>query len=207
MSINHLVASFGYLAVFAMVTLEYLGIPLPGETALILASIYAGHTHKLSPWVIFAVAVSAAIIGDVIGYWIGHKGGYRIIKAHGHRVRLDERRLKIARYLFDRHGSMVVLLGRFVTVLRSYAAFLAGVNKMAWRRFMVANVAGGILWAGAWTLAAYVFGDALARASGTIALAFGLLGVAVFTVGFLIVRRRMEVLGPLAEDAYPGPLT
>jgi membrane protein DedA with SNARE-associated domain len=206
MNINHLVASFGYLAVFAMVTVEYLGIPVPGETALILASIYAGHTHKLSPWVIFAVAVSAAIIGDVIGYWIGDKGGYRIIKAHGHRVRLDERRLKIARYLFDRHGSMVVLLGRFITVLRSYAAFLAGVNKMPWRRFMVANVAGGILWAGAWTLAAYVFGDALARASGTIALVFGLVGVAVFTVGFLIVRRRMEVLGPLAEDAYPGPL-
>src|SRR5215471_825780 len=140
MSINHLVASFGYLAVFAMVTLEYLGVPVPGETALILASIYAGHTHKLSPWVIFAVAVSAAVIGDVIGYWIGEKGGYRIIKAHGHRIRLDERRLKIARYLFDRHGTTVVFFGRFITLLRSYAAFLAGVNKMAWRRFMVANV-------------------------------------------------------------------
>jgi|SRR5215472_1141121 len=207
MSINHLIASFGYLTVFAMVTLEYLGIPLPGETALILASIYAGHTHKLAPWVIFAVAASAAIIGDMIGYWIGDKGGYRIIRAYGHKVRLDERRLKIARYLFDRHGATVVFLGRFVTVLRSYAAFLAGVNRMAWRRFMLANAAGGILWAGAWTVAAYLFGNALARASGTIALVLGIVGVVVFTIGFLVVRRRMTVLGPLAEDAYPGPLT
>src|SRR4029077_11548018 len=77
-NIGHLIASYGYLALFALVAAESLGIPLPGETALITAGIYAGHTHRLSPWLIFAVAAAAAIIGDNIGYWIGGKGGYRL---------------------------------------------------------------------------------------------------------------------------------
>lgn len=83
MNIGHLVTSSGYLAVFALVGAESLGIPLPGETTLIIAGVYAGHTHRLSPWLIFAVASAAAIIGDNIGYWIGDKGGYRLARAYG----------------------------------------------------------------------------------------------------------------------------
>jgi membrane protein DedA with SNARE-associated domain len=119
-----------------LVGAESLGIPLPGETALILAGTYAGHTHRLSPWLIFLVAAAAAIIGDNIGYWIGDKGGYRLARRYGPKVRLDEHKLKIARYLFDRYGDRVVFFGRFVSVLRTYAAFLAGVSRMRWRRFL-----------------------------------------------------------------------
>jgi membrane protein DedA with SNARE-associated domain len=129
-SIGSLIESYGYLAVFVLVGVESLGIPLPGETALITAAIYAGHTHRLNPWLIFLVASAAAIIGDNIGYWIGDKGGYRLARRYGSKVRLDERKLKIARYLFDRHGGKVVFFGRFVSVLRTYAAFLAGTSKM-----------------------------------------------------------------------------
>jgi len=128
LSIGQLVESFGYLAVFGLVGIESLGIPVPGETALVLAGAYAGHTHKLSAWLIFAVAVAAAIIGDNIGYWIGATGGYRLARKYGQKVRLDESKLKIARYLFDRHGAKVVFFGRFVAVLRTYAAFLAGTS-------------------------------------------------------------------------------
>ena len=206
MSIGSLIESYGYLAVFVLVGVESLGIPLPGETALITAAIYAGHTHRLNPWLIFLVASAAAIIGDNIGYWIGDKGGYRLARRYGSKVRLDERKLKIARYLFDRHGGKVVFFGRFVSVLRTYAAFLAGTSKMRWRRFLPANAAGGIVWAAIWTLAAYLAGNALQRASGTINLI--LVGAAVVGIvaAILLIRRQTGKLADRAEAAYPGPL-
>ena len=206
MSINHLIASYGYWALFALVAAESLGVPLPGETALITASIYAGHTHRLNPWLIFAVASAAAIIGDNIGFWIGDKGGYRLARRYGAKVRLDERKLKIARYLFDRHGAKVVFFGRFVSVLRTYAAFLAGTSKMRWRRFLPANAAGGIVWAAIWTLAAYLAGNALQRASGTINLILIAAAVVGIVAAILLVRRQTGKLADRAEAAYPGPL-
>ena len=206
MSIGHFIDTYGYLAVFILVGAESLGIPLPGETALITAGIYAGHTHRLNPWLIFLVAAAAAIIGDNIGYWIGDKGGYRLARRYGHRVRLDERKLKIARYLFDRHGVKVVFFGRFVSVLRTYAAFLAGTSKMRWRKFLPANAAGGIVWAGIYTLAAYLAGNALQNASGIIDwVLIGAAVVAIVTV-VMVIRRQTGRLAVLAEAAYPGPL-
>jgi len=206
MSISHLIATYGYWAVLALVAAESVGIPMPGETALIIAAAYAGHTHHLSPWIIFAVALAGAIAGDNIGYWIGHKGGYRLARTYGPKVRLDERKLKIARYLFDTHGPTVVFVGRFIFVLRTYAAFLAGTSKMAWRKFLPANALGGIAWAGAYTLAAYLAGDTLRHLSGTIDLALG--GAAALTIAalLLILRQQAGRLALRAEAAYPGPL-
>src|SRR5215831_5692428 len=205
-NVSNLIASYGYWAVFLLVAVESLGIPLPGETALITAGIYAGHTHRLSPWLIFLVAAAGAIIGDNIGYWIGDKGGYRLARRYGPRVRLDERKLKIARYLFDTHGGKVVFFGRFVSVLRTYAAFLAGTSKMRWRKFLPANAAGGVVWAGVWTLAAYLAGNDLKRASGTINLIFIGAAVVAIVITILLVRRQTGRLAVRAEAAYPGPL-
>ena len=206
MNVSDLIASYGYWAVFLLVGAESLGIPLPGETALIAAGIYAGHTHRLNPWLIFLVASAAAIIGDNIGYWIGDKGGYPLARRYGHRVRLDERKLKIARYLFDRHGVKVVFFGRFVSILRTYAAFLAGTSKMRWRKFLPANAAGGIIWAGIYTLTAYLAGNALQQVSGIID--WVLIGAAVVAIiaALLVVRRQTGSLAARAEAAYPGPL-
>ena len=207
MNISNLIASYGYWAVFVLVAVESLGIPLPGETALITAGIYAGHTHRLSPWLIFVVAAAAAIIGDNIGYWIGDKGGYRLALRYGPKVRLDERKLKIARYLFDTHGGKVVFFGRFISVLRTYAAFLAGTSKMRWRWFFVANASGGIIWAGIYTLAAYFAGHMLQQVSGIVDWA--LIGVAVVVIAAIVVliRRETDRLAVRAEAAYPGPLS
>ena len=206
MSVSHLIGTYGYWAVFALVAAESVGIPLPGETALIIAAAYAGHTHHLSPWVIFAVALAGAITGDNIGYWIGHKGGYRLARKYGPKVRLDERKLKIARYLFDTHGPKVVFFGRFIFVLRIYAAFLAGTSRMRWHRFLAANATGAIAWAGAYTLAAYLADDTLRHLSGTIDLALG--GAAGLTIAalLLILRQQADRLALRAEAAYPGPL-
>lgn len=130
-NVSHLIETYGHLAVFLLVGAESLGIQLPGETALILAGTYAGHTHRLSPWLIFLVATAAAIIG----YWIGEKRatGWPGGTAQGQagRAQAQDRPLPV-RPLRDR----VVFFGRFVSVLRTYAAFLAGVNRMRWRRFL-----------------------------------------------------------------------
>jgi membrane protein DedA with SNARE-associated domain len=205
-NISHLIEVYGYLAVFILVGAESLGVPVPGETALILAGAYAGHTHRLSPWWIFAVAVAGAIIGDNIGFWIGHRFGYPLARKYGRHVWINERKLKIGRYIFDAHGQKVVFFGRFVSILRTYAAFLAGSSRMQWSRFLPANAAGGILWAGAFTFAAYLAGNAITHLSGTIDLIIGgvaLLGIATI---LLVISRQTNRLGPRAEAAYPGPL-
>ena len=206
MNISHLIDTYGYMAVFLLVGAESLGIPVPGETALIVAGTYAGHTHRLNPVIIFLVASAAAIIGDNIGFWIGDKGGYRLARRYGHVVRLDEHKLKIARYVFDTHGPKVVFFGRFVSILRTYAAFLAGTSRMRWRKFLPANAAGGIVWAGTYTLAAYLAGNALQRASRTIDLIIVAVAVLAVTAVIFLVRRQIAKLGMLAEAAYPGPL-
>ena len=206
MNTGQLIASYGYWALFALVAAESLGVPLPGETALIFAGTYAGTTHHLNPWLIFAVASAAAIIGDNIGFWAGDKGGYRLARRYGSKVRLDERKLKTARYLFDLHGTKVVFFGRFVSILRTYAAFLAGTSQMRWRKFLPANAAGGIVWAGIYTAVAYLAGHWLQQASGTIDWILGGAAVVAIVIVLLLVRRQAGRLADRAEQAYPGPL-
>ena len=141
LNVAHLLASYGYGAVVLFVTLESTGIPFPGETMLLVAAIAAGTTHQLSiGWVIVAAA-SGAILGDNLGFWIGREAGFRIVRSSGRFVRLDERKLKLGHYLFLKHGGKVVFFGRFVTVLRTWAAFLAGTNQMLWPRFLLFNAA------------------------------------------------------------------
>ena len=206
MNVDHLVSSLGYWAVFLLVAAESLGVPLPGETALIVAGAYAGQTHHLNPWIIFAVASAAAITGDNVGFWIGDKGGYRLAKRYGRKVRLDERKLKLARFVFDCHGTKVVFFGRFVSILRTYAAFLAGTSRMRWRRFLPANAAGGVVWAAIYTFAAYEAGTTLRHLSGKIDVALGAAAVVVIVAVLVAVRHSTNRLADKAELAYPGPL-
>ncbi|MGA2522289.1 MAG: DedA family protein [Acidimicrobiales bacterium] len=203
---THLIAVYGYWAVFLFVTSESLGIPIPGETALIVAATYAGRTHALSPWTIFLVASAAAIIGDTIGFWAGDIGGYRLVRKYGHRIRLDDRKLKIGMYVFKTHGVKVVFFGRFISVLRTYAAFLAGTSRMRWRRFLPANASGGIIWAGVITCAAYIAGNVITGLSRTVDLVLGVATLLAVATTLFLVRRQVERLSVLAEAAYPGPL-
>ena len=206
MNVDHLITSYGYWAVFGLVGLESLGIPLPGETILIAAGTYAGHTHRLSVWAIFAVACAGAIIGDNVGFWIGDKGGYRLLRRYGHYVRVDESKLKIGRYIFDRHGGKVVFFGRFVSVLRTYAAFLAGTNRMRWRNFLVSNAAGGIIWSAVYAFVSFAVGNTLRSASSTLNIALGAAAAVLIVTTIFVVRRQAGRLTALAEAAYPEPL-
>ena len=205
-TIDHLLQNYGYLAVFLAIAAESFGIPLPGETVLITAALYAGHTHRLAIVWVVVVASAAAIIGDNLGYLIGRIGGYRLLRRYGKYVRMDEAKIKIGRYLFHRHGGKVVLFGRFVSVLRTYAAFLAGTNRMQWQRFLVYNALGGIMWATLFGVGAYAVGDAIHRVGTIIAyVGVGLAAMAVVT-GVVLLRRRMGALELRAEQEFPGPL-
>ncbi len=204
--LNHLLSTYGYAAVFLIVGAESLGIPLPGETTLTLAAIYAGSTHRLNIVGVIAAAAAGAIIGDNIGYLIGRSGGYRLLRRYGHYVRVDEHRLKIGRYLFDRHGGKVVFFGRFVSILRTYAAFLAGTMKMRWRRFLLFNAAGGILWATIVGVGFYYFASALKALRAPFDIAIGVAAILALVGGLVLLRRKEKQLAAAAERAYPGPL-
>ncbi len=205
--IDTLLTNFGYLAVFLAVGIESLGIPIPGETMLITASVYAGATHNLTIAGVIATAIAGAIIGDNIGYLIGYRGGYRVLVRHGRRLHVSQRNLKIARYLFDRHGGPVVFFGRFVSILRTYAAFLAGVSHMDWRRFFAYNAAGGISWSIIFGLAGYYGQQAFKQLSTPIDIALGVAAIFLVTFFVLYIRGHADRLAVQAEAAYPGPLS
>src|ERR671929_1575651 len=109
-------ATYGYLAVFAFVGIESLGVPFPGETMLVTAAIYAGTTGNLSIALVIAAAVAGAVVGDNIGFGIGYWGGYRLLVRYGNYLRLSQAKLKVGRYLFIWHGAKVVFFGRFVSI-------------------------------------------------------------------------------------------
>jgi membrane protein DedA with SNARE-associated domain len=199
-------ATYGYLAVFAFVGIESLGIPFPGETMLVTAAIYSGTSGNLSIALVVAAAATGAIVGDNIGFGIGHWGGYRLLVGYGKYIRLDQARLKVGRYLFYRHGAKVVFFGRFVSVLRTYAAFLAGVNRMPWGRFLVFNASGGILWASLYGLGAYYLGHEIERVGKPIGIAIAVVVAIVIVVAIIFVRRSESRLEAEAERAFPGPL-
>jgi membrane protein DedA with SNARE-associated domain len=202
--LTHLLMTYGYLAVLVLVGLESTGIPLPGETMLLTAAIYAGTTHRLHIALIIAAAAAGAILGDNLGWWVGREGGYRLLRRYGSYVRLDTRRLKLGQYLFRRYGGQVVFFGRFVAVLRTFAAFLAGANRMPWRRFLLFNAAGGILWATLFGMGGFLLGKEIHRLAGPVRIVAVVLA-ALATIAFLLFLRRNESrLEAEAERAIPG---
>lgn len=205
-NLDSLLATYGYLAVFAFVGVEGIGIPIPGETMLVTAAVYAGTTNRLSIVGVIVASSAGAIVGNNIGYVIGRTGGYRLLRRYGRYIRLDESRLRLGQYLFRRHGAKVVFFGRFFAVLRIFAAFLAGVNRMHWRRFLLYNAAGGIIWSTIYGVAAYLLGQQVLRLSGPVDLALALVGVAVIVAVIVLLRRNEARLQWEADEAMPGPL-
>ena len=183
------VSHVGIPVLFALIAVESMGVPLPGETALFAASILASH-GKLPIEEVIAAAALAAILGDNVGYLIGRKAGRRLLEAPGPFERHRRAVISYGQPFFDKHGPKAVFLGRFVSGLRITAAWLAGVNRMRWRDFLFWNATGGVVWASAVGILAYSFGHAAEDAiktAGVIGLAAAvLLAVAVW----VIVRRR-----------------
>jgi membrane protein DedA with SNARE-associated domain len=198
-----LLAAYGYVAVFMFIAIESTGIPFPGETMLITASVYAGHTHRLNIILVIASAAAGAIIGDNLGFAAGRWGGYRLVRRYGRFIRLHEKRLKLGQYLFLKHGGKVVFFGRFVSILRTYAAFLAGTNRMPWWRFLAFNAAGGVVWAAVFGTGAYVLGTQIHNLSRTTTIIGAILAVIAFVAFVLFIRRNEARLMAEADAALP----
>lgn len=204
--VHQLMQNYGLWVLFGMVFLESAGLPLPGETALVTAALYAGTTHQFSLFEVVVVATAGAIIGDTLGYFIGRTLGMRLLVRYGKYVHLTERRLKIGEYLFLRHGGKIVFFGRFIALLRILAALLAGANRMPWPRFAIMNAAGGLGWATTFATAAYVFGDRMAAVERPIGI--GLLAIAVvgIFIALLIYRRYENEIEKRAMEHLSSPV-
>jgi membrane protein DedA with SNARE-associated domain len=189
---NHLEGTlhdWGYLAVAGFIFFEDFGVPLPGETMLIAASLYAGAGH-LNVWLVGVIAFVAAVAGDNIGYVIGRFGGRELVERFGKYVLLTPDRLDRAEAFFARHGGKVVTIARFVEGLRQLNGIIAGVAEMHWARFVLFNALGAALWVGIWTSLGYLAGnhvETIAHYFTYVAVTAVVLGVVVL---LLHLRRR-----------------
>jgi membrane protein DedA with SNARE-associated domain len=204
--LQHLIHAYGLLAVAAVVGLECVGFPLPGETALLAAAVYAGTKHDLNIVSVILTAALAAIIGRMLGYLIGRKFGYWLLLRYGNYLRMTEGRIKLGQYLFLRHGSKIVFIAQFVPVLRTFAGIFAGANVMPWRSFLIANAVGSSIWAVAYGYAAYELGLEFERLEGPIVVILAVITVLSFVAGGVFVHRHEAQLIAEAERAMPGPL-
>lgn len=163
---DELIASYGYIAIFTIILLESAGVPLPGETTLVAASVYAGAHRGLDIRWVIASAAGAAMLGDNVGYWVGRTLGRNMLLRWGVWIGLDQRKLDLGEYLFLRHGGKIVFLGRFVALLRVFAAVLAGANRFPPGRFFLFNVLGGITWAVVFGAGGFLLGHSFRRVAG-----------------------------------------
>jgi membrane protein DedA with SNARE-associated domain len=181
-------AHVAYWALFALVATESSGVPVPGETALIAAGVLASDGRIHIEYVI-AIAAVAAMLGDNVGYVIGRTGGRRLLERPGFLEHYRRGIIKHGEPFFERHGAKAVFLGRWVAGLRIAASWLAGINRMPWRRFLFWNALGGIAWATSVGLLAYWLGPTAEKIFRTVGLAG--VALAALALGAFVLWRRL----------------
>jgi membrane protein DedA with SNARE-associated domain len=164
------VETHGYWLIFIIIMCESAGLPVPGETALISVAIYAGASGQLDIILIFLIAAGAAVVGDNIGFAIGRYWGRPLLLRHGSLIRLTPARMEQGQRFFDLYGAKVIFFGRFVALLRIYAALLAGVNGYDWSQFLLYNALGACAWAALFSFGGYAFGDVLIHYAGPLSI-------------------------------------
>ena len=194
-----LVAEYGYGLVGGVVGLESLGVPLPGETALIVAALYAGSTGRLDVTLVVLAAALGGTLGNMAGYGIGRCLGAPALERYGPRFGFDHRRLLLGQYLFRHYGGVVVVLGRFTPLLRAFAALLAGANEMPFGRFVLWSILGSLLWAGLMGYGAHALGHEIKHVAGPVGIAFGGIAVLLVVGGIVLMRRHERTLIARAE--------
>lgn len=206
-TIDHFIASWGYIAVFGVVALEGFGLFfLPGETTLISAALVAGATGKLSIVLVLLAAFCGAVVGDNFSFWMGHRFGFPLLRRYGRYIGLRERRLKFLQYLFLRYGRPIVFVGRFVVLLRAWEAFMAGADAMSWRRFAPTNASAILIWVGIWGGGAWWIGKASTSLLRWVGIAIFLIVAVILITGGIYFYRHENQLEMRADEALPGPL-
>ncbi len=196
--VDHLLQQYGYGVITLALAVECAGLLFPGETVFFGAAMYASTTGHLNIAMVIAAATLGAILGNIVGFTLGRQIGAPVLARYGWRVGLTARRLALGRYLFRQHGGKVVFFCRFVSVLRSFSALLAGASAMRWAPFLGWTVAGGIAWPCAHGLFAYALGDAASRLSGKLQVALAVLTVGVVVWVLRFVKRNETRLEEIA---------
>ncbi len=199
-ALTHLLQHYGYGLVGGVICLEAMGIPLPGESMIIGAAIYAATTGKLDIWFVVLAAAIGAILGDNFGYLIGRSAGLKLLERYGKYVGLTQKRLTLGRYLFKRHGGKVVFAGRFIAVLRTFVALLAGAAHMEWKAFLFYNAVGGVAWSALYGFGAYALGESARSVSGPLGIGLGVAAAIVLVTAIVLLRRNEQRLEERAEQ-------
>ncbi|HST08593.1 MAG TPA: DedA family protein [Gemmatimonadaceae bacterium] len=188
--LNHLLHLYTYPMLVGLVLLESLGIPLPGEIALVTAAAYAG-SGSVSITVVIVLAAVAASVGGVLGYWIGVREGLPLLARYGGYVGVRQHHIESAHAFFERNGAKTILFGRFIAVLRTWASVIAGAACMSFRKFVAYNTISSVVWAIVFGLLGYYFGRDLPMLERYISRAsFGILIVGALAVAaFLLLHR------------------
>jgi membrane protein DedA with SNARE-associated domain len=194
--LNH----YGYLAVAGFVFLEDFGVPVPGETILILGAVYAG-TGRLSIYLVGLLGFLAAVLGDNTGFAIGRFGGRRLVDRYGRYILLTRERVDKATGFFERHGGKIIVVARFIEGLRQANGIIAGITGMRWLRFLVFNAIGAALWVAVWTSVGYfsgshidtIYNDAT-RYDTYFAIVIGVLVIAY--IAWRVIRARRQRARP-----------
>jgi membrane protein DedA with SNARE-associated domain len=156
-NVKEIARDYGYWAVFIGIALENTGIPLPGETITIVGGFLAG-SGELNYWWVLLSTIAGAVLGDNFGYWIGKTGGWQLLVTVGNWFGIKEERLEITRERYSQNAAQAVFFGRFVTLLRIFAAPLAGIANMPYPQFLLCNLGGATIWAGTIVTVAYFLG-------------------------------------------------
>jgi membrane protein DedA with SNARE-associated domain len=207
-SLGPVLDNYGYLAVAGLILLEDFGVPVPGETVLIAASVYAG-VGRMNIVAVGLLAVAAAVVGDNIGYLVGRTGGRALALRYGRYVFLTAARLDRAEAFFERHGGKVVTVARFLEGLRQANGIIAGIAGMRWLKFAVYNLLGAVLWVGLWCTLGDLAGnhigtiyEQITRYSLYVLIALGVMVVAL--VARHLVRRHAARRGATREAGKSG---
>ena len=188
--LTHFVEQYGYFAVALLVTIEGFGVPLPGETAVVVAAAFAARGSLNIVGVVISTTLGT-VLGGSGGYWIGRVGGRSLLDRYGHLLRLDATRMAKTEAYFDRHGVKTVFFARFVALLRIFGSLMAGVAHMPFATFSAVNFAGGLLWALTFSALGFLFGKNLSKLDDYLG-EVGLVMSALVVVGYLVYRWREQ---------------
>lgn len=203
--LSRLLQSYTYPVLLLLVLLESLGVPLPGEIALVTAAAYASSGH-ISIAIVIALAALGASVGGVLGYWIGIKGGLPLVTRYGGYLGVKKSHVERAHAFFERNGSKTILFGRFVAILRTWAAVVAGAAAMSFTKFVTYNTIGSIVWAIVFGLLGFYFGRDLPLLEKYISrVSFGVLVVAVVGIALFFLLKRSKAGAGSAADRGASP--
>ena len=196
--VTELIEHYGYWIVVVLVLAEGIGLPLPGETALITAAAVAAQSHRLSILGVILASFVGAVGGGVGGYWIGSAGGLPFLEQHGRMIGMTNERIARARMFFTEHGPKAVFFARFVAILRIFAGLFAGVTHMRPGIFLLWNALGALAWSILFGVLGYVFGNNLPRLEHLVGRTSLIVFVIVVLVGIFAWHHRSSIANPRA---------